>query len=58
VLELAILVSRLDRLALDKIESEIEYLKIAIEKTAGPRERQAWKWLMANIDAHDKRSPS
>src|SRR5680860_780472 len=58
VLELAILVSRLDRLALDKIESEIEYLKIAIEKTAGPRERQAWEWLMANIDAHDKRSPS
>ncbi|MBA2491947.1 MAG: DUF447 domain-containing protein [Gammaproteobacteria bacterium] len=58
VLELAILVSRLDRLPLDKIESEIEYLKIAIEKTAGPRERQGWEWLMASIDAHDKRAPS
>jgi len=56
VLELAILVSRLDRLAFDKIQSEIEYLKIAIEKTAGPRERQAWDWLMAKVDAHGRRA--
>lgn len=52
VLELAILVSRLDRLSAEKIEREIEYLKIAIDKTAGPRERQAWDWLMVKIEAH------
>ncbi|MGH8503202.1 MAG: DUF447 domain-containing protein [Gammaproteobacteria bacterium] len=52
VLELAILVSRLDWLPAKKIEREIEYLKIAIDKTAGPRERQAWDWLMAKVQAH------
>ncbi|HEX2237706.1 MAG TPA: DUF447 domain-containing protein [Gammaproteobacteria bacterium] len=50
VIELAILVSRLDRLPRDKIEQEIEYLKPAIDKTAGAREREAWGWLMAEID--------
>lgn len=52
VLELAILVSRLERLPAEKIEREIEYLNIAIEKTAGPRERQAWDWLIAKVEAH------
>jgi hypothetical protein len=51
VIELAILVSRLDRLPRDKVEREIEYLKIAVDKTAGPREREAWGWLMARVDA-------
>lgn len=51
VLEGAILVSRLDRLAPEKIEREIDYLRIAIEKTAGERERIAWRWLMERIDA-------
>ncbi|MES9991306.1 MAG: DUF447 domain-containing protein [Candidatus Thiodiazotropha sp.] len=50
VLELAILVSRLQRLPAQKIESEIAYLTIAIEKTAGEREREAWAWLMARVD--------
>ncbi|MCU7874468.1 MAG: DUF447 family protein [Candidatus Thiodiazotropha sp. (ex Lucinoma borealis)] len=49
VLELAILVSRLDRLPKEKIEQEIAYLAIAIEKTAGERERQAWEWLMERV---------
>ena len=52
VLELAILVSRLDRLAVEKIENEIAYLTIAIEKTAGECERQAWEWLMVRVTDH------
>jgi hypothetical protein len=50
VLELAILVSRLDRLSQEKIENEIAYLTIAIEKTAGERELEAWGWLMARVN--------
>jgi hypothetical protein len=52
VLELAILVSRLDMLPREKIEAEIAYLTIAIEKTAGPDEREAWSWLMQRVDNH------
>ncbi|HKH21270.1 MAG TPA: DUF447 domain-containing protein, partial [Gammaproteobacteria bacterium] len=51
VIELAILVSRLGRLPQDKIEQEIKYLKIAVDKTAGPREWQAWEWLMAKVES-------
>jgi hypothetical protein len=49
VLEAAILVSRLPMLPWQKIQSEIEYLTIAVEKTAGPQERQAWEWLMEAV---------
>jgi uncharacterized protein len=52
VLELAVLVSRLDFLPRDKIEREIAYLKIAVEKTAGPDEAEAWGWLMEKVEAH------
>lgn len=52
VLELAILVSRLDRLPQGKIDAEIAYLEIAIDKTAGDEERTAWDWLMARVTAH------
>ena len=52
VVEAAILVSRLHMLPPEKIEREIGYLQIAIEKTAGPRERQAWDWLMERIAEH------
>ncbi len=52
VIEAAILVSRLDLLPADKIDSEIAYLRIAIDKTAGERERQAWDWLMQSVAAH------
>lgn len=51
VLEAAILVSRLDRLPADKIDREIDYLRIAVEKTAGPEEREAWGWLLEKIAA-------
>ncbi len=50
VLEAAILISRLTRLPIEKIESEIDYLRIGLEKTAGDRELEAWGWLMAVID--------
>jgi uncharacterized protein len=54
VVEAAILVSRLHMLPMEKIEREIAYLAIAVEKTAGPRERQAWDWLMERIAAFRK----
>jgi len=49
VIEAAILVSRLEMLPLEKIEREMEYLRIAVEKTAGPREQEAWGWLAARF---------
>lgn len=49
VIEAAILVSRLHLLPRDKIEREIAYLDIAIGKTAGEREREAWSWLTEKI---------
>lgn len=52
VIEAAILVSRLHMLPMDKIEREIAYLQIAVDKTAGPREREAWGWLMEKVAAH------
>lgn len=51
VIEASVLVSRLHMLPWGKIESEIDYLAIAIEKTAGPHERLAWDWLMQRIAA-------
>lgn len=50
VIELAVLASRLHLLPREKIENEINYLKIAVDKTAGERELQAWGWLMEKID--------
>ena len=52
VLELAILVSRLTMLPREKIEAEIGYLTISIEKTAGPEEKEAWGWLMERVTKH------
>lgn len=51
VLECAVLVSRLGMLPKEKIEAELKYLEIAIAKTAGPREVEAWGWLMERIEA-------
>jgi uncharacterized protein len=51
VIEAAILVSRLDMLPRDKVEQEIAYLEIAIGKTAGDAEREAWGWLMDRVAA-------
>lgn len=52
VIELAILVSRLNMLEREKIERELKYLQIAIDKTAGPGELEAWGWLIAKIKQH------
>lgn len=52
VLEAAILASRLHMLTRDKIEAELAYLSIAIDKTAGEREKMAWDWLQEKIAAH------
>ena len=52
VLELAILVSRLRMLPEEKINKEIEYLTIAIDKTAGENEKIAWGWLMEKVEAY------
>jgi|GEM_PF-73721 len=49
VLEAAILISRLNMLPLKKIQAEIDYLRIGLEKTAGDRELEAWGWLMEII---------
>jgi len=51
VVEAAILVSRLHMLPRAKIDSEMAYLAIAIDKTAGPRELEAWGWLTDKIAA-------
>ncbi|MGH6799202.1 MAG: DUF447 domain-containing protein [Roseiarcus sp.] len=51
VLECAILITRLNMLPREKIDHEIAYLSIAVEKTAGQEEREAWSWLM---DARDR----
>lgn len=50
VLEAAILVSRLHMLTDEKVEKEVEYLRIAIQKTAGQQELEAWNWLMERIE--------
>ena len=49
VIEGAVLVSRLHLLPREKIESEMAYLQIAIDKTAGPSEREAWGWLQEAV---------
>jgi hypothetical protein len=43
-------VSRLHMLPIGKIDAELAYLQIAIDKTAGPRELEAWGWLTETID--------
>lgn len=57
VIEACILASRLSMLPEEKVRREIAFHAIAVEKTAGPREREAWSWLMEKIDAHDFASP-
>lgn len=49
VLEGAVLASRLHLLAPEKVDAEMAYLQIAIDKTAGPAEREAWGWLQEAV---------
>ena len=50
VIEAAILVSRIDILPMKKIKKEINYLQVAIDKTAGKNEKIAWKKLIKKIN--------
>ena len=50
VIEAAILSTRLGMLPAEKVRSEMEYLAIAIGKTAGPAEQEAWDWIMEKVD--------
>jgi len=52
VIEAAILTSRLHMLSESKVRSEMAYLEIGIEKTAGDREKEAWSWLKEKIGLH------
>ena len=49
VIEGAILISRLRMLAPAKVDTEMAYLQIAIDKTAGPEEQEAWAWLVEAV---------
>jgi hypothetical protein len=56
VLEGAVLVSRLHMLPADKVATEMAYLQIAVDKTAGPQEHEAWGWLRDAVAAHRTRA--
>ncbi len=57
-LEGAILVSRLHMLPPEKIDREMAYLGIAIGKTAGSAELEAWRWLTETVVAHRSDGPA
>ena len=52
VIEGAVLVSRLHMLAPQKVDVEMAYLQIAIDKTASAHEHEAWGWLMEAVQRH------
>ena len=56
VIEAAVLLSRLGMIPMEKIDREIEYLKIGIDKTAGPNELEAWGWIQDKILSYKKDS--
>jgi hypothetical protein len=52
VVEGAVLVSRLHMLPMEKVETEMSYLQIAIDKTASAAEHEAWGWLREAVATH------
>jgi uncharacterized protein len=50
VLEAAILATRTHLLPANQIREEFERLAVPVEKTAGPREREAWELLRGYVD--------
>jgi hypothetical protein len=52
VVEGAVLVSRLKLLPIERIVAEMHHLQIAIDKTAGSAEHEAWGWLLEAVAAH------
>ena len=57
MIEAAILATRLHMLPREKVERELGYLQIAVEKTAGPREHEAWRLLIEKIEDHTSTRP-
>ncbi|ADH88093.1 protein of unknown function DUF447 [Ancylobacter novellus DSM 506] len=58
VLEAAVLVSRLSMLPDDKVDQEMAYHAIAVEKTAGPEELEAWGWMVEAVAEHRRKRAS
>lgn len=58
VIEGAVLVSRLHMLPDERIAEEFGYLQIAIDRTAGPHELEAWSWLTDAVRAHREKAAS
>jgi len=52
VIEGAVLVSRLHMLPAAKVDTEMAYLQIAIDKTAGPEAHEAFGWLREAVARH------
>ncbi len=52
VIEAAVLVSRLHLLPPRKVARQLEYLRVALDKTAGEQELEAWSWLMEAVAHH------
>ncbi len=51
VLEAAILATRIHLMPAGEIRSELARLRIPVEKTAGPRELEAWALLTAHVES-------
>jgi uncharacterized protein len=51
VLEASILASRVRRLPAGEIRAELARLEVAVDKTAGPRERAAWERVLRHVRA-------
>jgi uncharacterized protein len=51
VLEASILASRARRLPAGEIRAELARLAVLVDKTAGPREREAWDCVLAHVRA-------
>lgn len=56
VVEAAVLVSRLHLLPPDRVEADVAHLAVAVGKTAGPDELEAWGWLMERVAAWQRES--
>lgn len=54
VVEAAVLVSRLDWLPSEEVAAAFTFLRTAVKKTAGPREQEAWQWLVAAVASHPR----
>lgn len=58
IIEAAILVTRLHMLPREKVEAEMAYLAIAVSKTAGAAETEAWEWLTEKVRGYHGAVPA